>query len=139
MFINKFVYPYHLDTPLIQAIRKDDIKQVKSLIAQGVDIHEKGGNNVTAFRWAAVNRHVDILQVLINAGAYVNESDVLANVCTFGDVATVKCLLDNGANPNGYQRAKYSLTWATLTNHHEIVNLLQEALGRAHPASNTVS
>lgn len=81
---------------LIQVCRYGDLPALKTLMAQGIDFHQKDG---IALRWAAANGHIDMVRYLLD-----NEADIHANAdsALFGAVInrqfkTVDFLLERGA------------------------------------------
>ena len=83
------------------------------------------------------HRNVDIIEVLLRAGASLNESAVLVPACKEGNIEMVQLLLSRGANPNdvdhqyGYGRA--ALCAAADGGHIHIVEVL--LAGNSHSQS----
>lgn len=60
-------------TKLMEAVRKNRVEEVKTLLARGVDVNERGTFGWTAL-WIAVDRgNVGLAKLLINAGANLNQ------------------------------------------------------------------
>ena len=57
------------DLRLIDASKKSDVKTVRLLIAQHVDINASEPDGSTALYWAAQRANADIVDVLLAAGA----------------------------------------------------------------------
>lgn len=70
-----------IENPLIKAVYNKDIKQVKSLIANGSDINakEQGFSSRTALHTAIQENNLKIVRLLLNAGADVNSLDEEGN------------------------------------------------------------
>lgn len=60
------------EPPLHDAAKTGDLKQVKTLIKQGVDVNSKNKQGATPLHWAAFKGHVDVAKELIKNGAKVN-------------------------------------------------------------------
>jgi hypothetical protein len=75
---------------------------VRELLAQGVAVDEIDNRGYTPLVLAAINRNVDVLQMLIEHKADVNRKDnhgytVLGAAAATGNEEMVRLLLDNGA------------------------------------------
>ena len=97
-------------TKLHRAIMKVDpcLKEIKRLIALGVDVEAKGSNEWTALRLAVMRCYRDVekakvvMMALINAGADINARDSRENTALHwpsehGHADVVKLLTDGGA------------------------------------------
>ena len=94
---------------LEKAILVGDVEQVHRLIAVGVDVSGQSASGGSLLMLAGIQRHVEITQVLREAGANVG----LLEAALLGDVDTLQVLLDGGANVNKVNVRHYSaLTWA---------------------------
>jgi ankyrin repeat protein len=60
-------------TRLMEAVRLEWLQEVQALIAQGVDVNEKGAFGSTALSLAVDQMDLRLAKVLISAGANVNE------------------------------------------------------------------
>jgi ankyrin repeat protein len=61
------------ETPLLAAARAGSVPAVRHLLARGVDVnHAESFQNTTALMWAAAEGHIDVVDVLIEAGADPN-------------------------------------------------------------------
>lgn len=98
----------HGTTPLIEAIRQENLGEVQRLLAQGVDVNEIGtdpesGEEVTALGLAASQEHTDILNILLaQPGIDINGRDAvgytaLILAANHGHIDAVTALL---AQPN---------------------------------------
>ena len=66
-------------TPLLTAISKGDIDQVRSLLAGGANVNEAGNDGVTPLIAAVAHDRADAAGLLIEHGADVNLADVNNN------------------------------------------------------------
>jgi len=91
---------------LANAVQKGDVKQIKALVAQGVDVNartEKEGYNLLI--WAMLNQNKKGLIALLEAGADPavgdNEGDTILHwAASANDPSYLKLLLDQGVDPN---------------------------------------
>ena len=61
------------ETPLLAASRSGSVPSVRLLLTRGVDVNAaEKFQNTTAVMWAAAEGHVDVVDVLIEAGADIN-------------------------------------------------------------------
>ena len=113
-------------TPLIEAARYGFGKVVSALIKAGASLDAKGIYGRTALSWAAMNRHDDIMDDLIVAGADVNVDAPLIEVAMNGsDTKIMSAMIAAGAvidaqNHNGYT----PLIWAAWNGNDKIVSML---------------
>lgn len=90
---------------LISASGNGDIREVRSLLESGADVHTRGENGVTPLIAAAYGNHVEAARILINAGADVNVKDetqqsaYLISTSEVGDdTSLLELTLANGAD-----------------------------------------
>ncbi|BAT88718.1 hypothetical protein VIGAN_05230100 [Vigna angularis var. angularis] len=88
---------------LLDAVRYNDMDDVKSLEANGVPLDSKDDQGRTALHMAAANGHVDIVEYLIIKGVDLNAPNEEKNTplhwaCLNGHVEVVKKLILAGAN-----------------------------------------
>lgn len=57
------------ETPVADAAMHDDAEQVRSLLRDGADVNAAQGDGMTALHWAAENGSVEIVEMLVSAGA----------------------------------------------------------------------
>ncbi len=93
------------DSPLVDAARNHDLKAIRALVSQHVDVNTRAGDGSTALLWAAHQNDIDTADLLIAAGADANAANdfrmtPLSQACTNGSDAFVRLLLKSGANPN---------------------------------------
>jgi len=56
-------------TPLIEAVKNDDLKEARRLIDEGADVH---ADNLNALRWAIFNNSTEAVKLLIDSGTNPN-------------------------------------------------------------------
>jgi uncharacterized protein len=93
------------DSRLIDAARNHDVKIVRSLIGQHVDVNARSDDGSTALLWAAHENDLETAELLLGAGADANAANEfkmtpLSQACTNGNDAFVRALLKSGAKAN---------------------------------------
>ncbi len=96
------------DSPVADAAQRGDLEAVRTLLRDGADANGAQADGTTALHWAAMNDDVQIVEVLLYAGATVKPTTRLggytplhlASRSGHGDV--VRALLEGGANANGF-------------------------------------
>jgi ankyrin repeat protein len=88
---------------IIAAARSNDLRKIRELIAQNVDINIRDEYSFTALIWACSYGYVDIAKELIDAGADLDNSDTggrtaLIWASYYGHLEIVQNLIANGAN-----------------------------------------
>lgn len=102
-------------SPLTVAARKSYLKCTKLLLEDKTDTEFQTRRN-TALRDAAFNKHLELCQTLLDAGADVNTIDDISGlpiICINakrGNMEVVKLLVENGADPN----TSTSVGWTAL-------------------------
>ena len=107
-------------TPLLAAARSGSVPTVRHLLARGVDVnHTESFQSTTALMWAAAEGHIDVVDLLLEAGADPNRQGhvttlkdrhnadhptggftALMFAARRGDDALVRRLVARGANVN---------------------------------------
>lgn len=136
VFVNTWLvssgHSFQEQTPLMSAVRQNQVETVKALIANGADVNAKiaGSIEVTALMIAARYGYTDIMKILIDNGADVNvKSDrgytALMRAARTGQTDAVKMLIQNQAEINVYNDGGASALWhAAAHNHLDIARLL---------------
>jgi len=96
------------ESPVADAAQAGDVAQVRSLLQQGADANAAQSDGLTALHWAAMNDDLEIVGLLVYAGATIRPLTRvgaytplhLAARAGHGDV--VGALLEGGADANGY-------------------------------------
>ncbi|MGA7412046.1 MAG: ankyrin repeat domain-containing protein [Bryobacteraceae bacterium] len=140
---------------LINVSLRGNVEAVKMLIAYGADVNFKSAHNppvkagvqdmgeLTALMTAASCGHSEEVNILLNAGASVNVSDMrgmtpllLAVTAESQNVETVRVLLAKGADVNAKDHNdRTALAWASLWGETPIVKLLRGAGVKGDEAS----
>jgi len=89
----------------IDAARNHDLKTIRALLSQHVDVNARADDGSTALLWAAHQNDLDTADLLLGAGADPNVANEfrmtpLSQACTNGSDAFVRLLLKSGANAN---------------------------------------
>jgi ankyrin repeat protein len=93
------------DSRLVEAARNHDLKTIRSLLGQHINVNGRSDDGSTALLWAAHQNDLDTADLLLAAGADANAANdfrmtPLSQACTNGSDAFVRLLLKSGANPN---------------------------------------
>lgn len=108
---------------LDNAIMLGDIAEVRRLIASGVGVNGTSAAGYSLLLSAGVHEHWEIAELLRQAGAEVG----LAEAALFGDIETLRTLLDHGADIHAANRKGLTaLSWAAGKGKEDAVRLLLE-------------
>ena len=93
------------DMRLIDAVKNNDAKAVRTLLAQHVNVNAAEPDGTTALHWAAQRNNPDIADLLIAAGANVKATTrynvtPLFLAATNGNAPIIERLLKAGVDPN---------------------------------------
>ena len=89
------------DTSLLEALRKNDVAAVRTLLTAGADPNTRDETGASALMYAAVYSSPDEMRLLIGKGADVNSANAngsTALMWSAGETAKVDLLLQHGAN-----------------------------------------
>ena len=117
-------------SPLIDAVKKQDVQTVRSLLKQKANVNATEADGFTALHWAAQRNDVQLVELLLGAGANAKASTrynitplYLASVN--GNPAMMERLLNGGADANGTsQEGQTMLMTAALSGKADAVRLL---------------
>ena len=94
------------DTRVADMAMQGDRDAVQSLLKLRADVNAAQGDGMTALHWAASKDDLELIKMLLDAGANVKAETRLGGrtplslACTNGDAAIVEALLKAGADPN---------------------------------------
>ncbi len=111
------------------AIRGNDLAQLKALAAQGGDVNTRDTRAETPLMYAATVGSLDAMKFLLEKGADVNAQNQYGStalIWSATDLAKVQLLLEHGANPNlASKRGRTALLVAAMSDRSApIVRLL---------------
>jgi len=118
-----------LNEKLIKAILQGDEIEVNKLLVLGADVNtviDTASNCIPVLTYASKNDEIEIVKLLLEAGADINAEDgaALEKASYFGLIEIVKLLLDAGVDVYaGDHSALHSAEWE---GHSEIVKLIIE-------------
>ena len=89
-------------SPLVDAVKQQDVTAVRALLTTGVDVNAPEGDGTTALHWAVHAEQRELIQLLIAAGAKVEVANDLGITPLYlaaaaGNAAIAGWLLDHGA------------------------------------------
>lgn len=115
------------------AAKKGEVKKVRRLIEQSIDIHRTDDQGWTALMFAVQEGHQGVVELLIEQSADVNVRGEegwtpLMLAALEGDVQIVKLLIEAGANINAKNDYDWSVyMFAILSKNNEIIQILENA------------
>ena len=117
------------DDELYSAIRRNDLRQVKTLLDQGAGANAAGPDGITPLMVAAEIGSVDAMQMVVDHGANVNAKNSYGSTAlmwSVTDAKKVRLLLDHGADVNVAARSgRTALIVASFANpSSEVVRML---------------
>jgi ankyrin repeat protein len=121
------------DSPLHQAVYRDDLPAVKRLLAQGADARATNHYGVAPISLACRNGNAEMLELLLKAGADPNTTSAggetaLMTAARTGKVRAVRLLLEHRADVNAKERrGQTAIMWAAAEGHTDVVRALIEA------------
>jgi len=104
LFITALLSSAAGDTRLADAAQQDDKAAVRDLLNQKADVNKAQGDGMTALHWAASNDDLELIQMLLDAGANVKAETRLGAVtplfmaCKNGAAPIIEALLKAGAS-----------------------------------------
>ena len=134
--VNKIARPRSAH-PVRQAAAKSNAEAVQLLLEAGACINLTSEDKCTALQAASGTRNIDLIKILIGAGADVNAPagpergrTALQQAVEHGDIKISRLLLAHGADvnaPAGYSRGITALQGAMMNGHLKIVLMLLQA------------
>jgi ankyrin repeat protein len=120
---------------LIDAILASQIEQAAALVARGAPVNALSQHGSTPLYTAVVQGELEIVRMLLEAGADPNKESAghtdgtpLCAAASWGRTEVVRLLLWHGADPNLIERTgevpMTALAWARRNHHAETVRLL---------------
>src|SRR5262245_48209863 len=88
-------FSFTAEVSLIDAVKQKDVATVRTLLQKRVDVNAPEGDGATALHWAAYRSDVQMVDLLIGAGAKVNQANDLKITALYlasanGDAAIVE-------------------------------------------------
>jgi ankyrin repeat protein len=118
------------DLRLVQAVKNNDLKTVRALLAQHADVNATEADGSTALHWAIQRNSVEAADLLIAAGANVKAATrynitPLFLACTNGNAVLVAHLLKAGVDANSTaEQGQTALMTAALNGAPDAVRVL---------------
>jgi ankyrin repeat protein len=118
------------DPSLINAVKNQDVKAVRALLAQRPDVNAQGPDGSTALHWAAERDQLELVDLLLSAGADAKAATryhitPLYFACNNGNAAMIERLLKAGVDPNsGAEEGQSALMTAAAAGKPEAVRVL---------------
>lgn len=128
--------------PLVEAAKEGDWSRLRQLLGESIPVNTLYGDGSAALHWASYHDNLDIVELLLSAGANVNATTDLGVTPLWlaaenGNAAVVEKLLAAGANANvALLSGETVLMTAALAGNAEVVTLLLAA--DAEPNHNIV-
>ena len=111
MILGSVVAAAPADVRLMDAVKKSDVKSVRSLMAEHVDVNASDVDGSTALLWAAQRNNPEIVDILLASGANAkaatrNNVTPLSMACVNGNAAIIERLLKDIPLPQETAAAK---------------------------------
>lgn len=118
------------DLRLIDSVKRQDVRTVRALLAQHVDVNATEPDGSTALHWAAQRDNLEITDLLLTSGAKpaaISHYKVtpLSLACVNGNAAIIERLLKAGVDANSTsEEGETALMTASLTGNADAVKVL---------------
>ena len=128
------------DQRLMDAVKKQDVRSVKALLAQKVNLQAVEADGSTALHWAAQRDNVEIAGLLLSAGANVKAVSrynitPLSLAASNGSAAMIERLLNAGADANAVsEEGQTALMTASLTGKVDAIKVLLQRGAKVNAA-----
>jgi ankyrin repeat protein len=114
---------------LLDAVKRADNTAVRTLLTQRIDVNQPGLDGTTALHWAVHRDSLDLVDLLIRAGAQVNAANrygvaPLSLACENGNAVIAERLLEAGADANAVAGGDAALLTAARTGNVAVVKAL---------------
>lgn len=125
-------------TPLMQAVSLKRVRALQLLLSMGADVNILSGDGDSALRIAVSNGSLDIVNILLEAGAVtddLNQRGQMVNLIAlatrkgYADIAEMLCRAGAPKKAAGYLRANSSLSMRTAAELNR-VDILKETIGQ---------
>jgi len=96
------------ESPVADAAQRGDVEEVRALLQRGADANGAQPDGLTALHWAAMNNDLEIIELVLYAGATVRPLTRLGGYTPLhlaarnGNAEAISQLLEAGANPNRF-------------------------------------
>ena len=118
------------DSALMDAVKRGDTAGVKASLAKKVDVNAPGVDTSTPLDWAIESNNLEMVNLLIDAGANVNAETrykitPLSLACKNGNAAIIERLLKAGVDPNSTsEEGQTALMTAALNGKVDAIKML---------------
>jgi len=132
LVVNLPQFFHYRERQLLDAVSKNDYKEIEQCINRGADINYSNFEFGTVLTYAVVNSDMKTVELLLKLGANPNIpmpysaylGTPLTAACRNNDINRVKLLIDKGADPNIPWDDTTPLFWAVSSKNSQMVMLL---------------